>query len=170
MTAPADSGAAELTALDRRTVGTLLRAQRWAALATIGEGGAPHASMVAYAACPDLDALLMHLSRLARHTRNLLRDPAASLVISEPDRGGEDPQTLRRVSLQGRAHAVHAGDAAYREQRAAYLARLPRAAPRFDFPDFVLFRFEPSGGHYVAGFGRALDLDAAALRAAARGG
>ena len=169
MSAPADSSA-ELTALDRRTVSSLLRGQRWAALATIEDDGTPHASMVAYAASRDLDAFLMHLSRLARHTRNLLRNPAASLVISEPDRGGDDPQTLRRLTLHGHARAVPAGDAAYRELRAAYLVHLPRAAPRFDFPDFALFRFEPSSGLYVAGFGRALSLDAAALHAAARAG
>ncbi|HKJ76630.1 MAG TPA: pyridoxamine 5'-phosphate oxidase family protein, partial [Gammaproteobacteria bacterium] len=63
----------------------LLRQQRWAALASLGRDGRPLASMVAYAAEPDLSAFYLHLSRLAAHTGNRLATPEASLAISEPD-------------------------------------------------------------------------------------
>lgn len=64
----------------------LIRAQRWAALGTIG-GEGPLASMVAYVAEPDPANLLMFLSRLSQHTRNLLADPRASLAVAVPDSG-----------------------------------------------------------------------------------
>src|SRR5690242_11198017 len=60
-------------------IATLIRSQRVAALGTLrdpstglGQAGAPFVSMVAYAAEPDFGGLLLHLSRLAPHTKHLL--------------------------------------------------------------------------------------------------
>jgi hypothetical protein len=78
----------------------LIRGQRWAALGTMTRQD-PLASMVAYAPEPDFSGFLMHLSQLSRHTKNLLANPHASLAISEPETGAENPQTLVRVSIQG---------------------------------------------------------------------
>ncbi len=61
----------------------MIRNLRWGALATSGDQG-PMASMVSYAITPNLE-LLMFLSGLARHTRNLHDNPTASLVVSEAD-------------------------------------------------------------------------------------
>jgi len=145
----------------------LIGALRWAALATTGADGAAQASMVSYAPEPDLCAFVLHLSRLAGHTRNLLRDPRAALVIGEPDSGAGDPQTLARITLEGTA-AVLAPDApAYAPARALYLARLPDAEPRFEFADFLLFRFEVARARWVGGFARACTLSPRDLRAAA---
>ncbi|NJM13164.1 MAG: hypothetical protein HC889_16020 [Synechococcaceae cyanobacterium SM1_2_3] len=79
----------------------LIRNRRWAALASLGADG-PEASWVAYAPEADFNGFLLHLSTLSAHTRNLLADPRASLAISEPERDGEDPQTLARVMIQGK--------------------------------------------------------------------
>ena len=83
-----------------REAATLIRTQRWAALATADAGG-PFASMVAYAIEPSGTALLFHVSQLAQHTRNLLEHSRCSLVISEPDTSEGDPQRLQRVTLTG---------------------------------------------------------------------
>lgn len=139
-------------------VAALVRGQRWAALATVDEDGAPHASMVAYAPEADLAGLLLHLSRLARHTRYLLAQPQASLVISAPDTSTGDPQTLPRVAVDGLISAISPDDPAYAAARSCYLARLPDAEPRFDFADFMLLRFEPQNARYVGGFARAHSL------------
>lgn len=128
----------------------------------------PRASMVAYAPATDLGALVLHLSRLAGHTGNLLANPAAALAVSEPDGGRGDPQILRRVSLEGYARPVQGDHVEHAALREIYLGRLPRARPRFEFPDFVLFRFVPVRGHYVGGFGRAREFEAEALWARAR--
>ena len=145
-------------------VAALLRGQRQAALGTLRDG-APFVSMVAYAIEPDFAGLLLHLSRLAAHTRQLLADPRASLLICEGDDGRDDLQTLARITLAGSAAPVAADDAPAARER--YLARLPAAAPLFDFPDFLLFRFAPSEARYIGGFARAFTLTVEQLRAAA---
>ena len=145
---------------NRRDLVTLLRRQRWAALASVGGDGAPLASSVAYALDPDGHGFLLHLSRLAEHTRNLLQRAQASLVISEPDYGGGDPQTLARLSVQGQAVRLSPETPAFAIARAAYVAQLPDAEQRFGFTDFELFRLMPARGHYVGGFARAFPLDA----------
>jgi hypothetical protein len=140
----------------------LLQERRWAALATQGEEG-PLASMVAYAPLDDLSGVLMHLSRLARHTGNLKARPRASLAVTEPDPGEGDPQTLARLTLSGPVEAVPADDPRYPGLRALYLARLPSAEPLFGFSDFGLFLLRAEEANYVGGFARAYTLDAAGL-------
>ncbi len=135
------------------TVAGLLRGQRQAGLGTL-QGGAPFVSMVAYAAEPDFGGFLLHLSRLAPHTRALLADPHASLLVCEPDDGRADVQTLARVTLIGSAAPLDPAGEAYASAQALYLARLPAAQMLFSFPDFTLFRFVPSEARYVGGFAR----------------
>jgi len=140
----------------------LIRRQRWAALATADETGAPVASMVAYALHEG--TLLLHLSRLAAHTRHLLARTDGSLVISEPDRDDvTDPQTLARVSLTGAIRPLEAEGEEFCTARAAYLRRLPEADMRFGFSDFVLFRLTPEQARHVGGFARAATFSAAEL-------
>ncbi|MEJ2653175.1 MAG: pyridoxamine 5'-phosphate oxidase family protein [Gammaproteobacteria bacterium] len=145
----------------------LIRANRWAALATVGQG-APFASMVAYAVVPDLSRFVLHLSRLAPHTRNLFDDPRAALVISEPDDGRDDPQTLARVTIMGGVTAVDKAAADYADLRALYTARLPESPQRFEFADFSLFCLVPEDVRYVGGFGKAGNFSAAKLSELAR--
>lgn len=134
---------------------TLISTHRWAALASVDARHRPCASMVAYSFEPDSVSLLLHLSSLARHTRNLLENPQASLVISEPECIDSDPQTLARLSITGSAAIIPKDGEAYQLARRHYLQRLPDAAPRFDFADFSLFRLTIDDARFVGGFARA---------------
>jgi putative heme iron utilization protein len=147
-------------------VAALIRSQRVATLGTLREDS-PFVSMAAYAAEPDFGGLLLHLSRLAPHTKHLLAHPQAALLIHERDDERDDPQTLARITLVGAATPIAAESAAYAAARACYLAHLPAAAPLFDFPDFALFRFVPSEARYIGGFARAYTLTLAHLNQAA---
>lgn len=152
-----------MDAENRRNLVTLLRSQRWAALASTDNDGLPLASSVAYVLAPEGRGFLLHLSRLAEHTRNLLQRPDASLVIGAPDPGEGDPQILPRCSIQGWAVPLQPDSPAYRGARAAYVARLPDSEQRFGFSDFGLFLLQPARGQFVGGFARAFALDAAAV-------
>ena len=152
---------------NERDAAALVLENRWAALATIVDG-APLASMVAYAPEPGLASLVMHLCGLAAHTGALLREPRASLVISAPDPGAGDPQTIPRITLQGHAFPVERDAAEFEGAWRVYVERFPDAAPRLDLGDFVLFRFVPGEARFVGGFARAVTLDADRLRGAAR--
>lgn len=141
----------------------LIRSQRWAALATLSEEG-PLASMVAYVPEPGFGGFLLHLSRLAAHTRNLLHDARASLVITQADSGEGDPQTLARVSIQGRVTALSRDSKEFATARTAYVHRLPESEPLFGFGDFMLFRLQPAEVRYVGGFARAYTVSGGQLQ------
>ncbi|MBT8194214.1 MAG: pyridoxamine 5'-phosphate oxidase family protein [Acidimicrobiia bacterium] len=144
----------------------MLLGNRWAAMATLGSDG-PSASMVAYATEPDLTSLLLFLSGLSEHTRNLLAEPRLSLVISEADPGNDDPQTLARVSIKGTAAKLERTDAEFEAAWRIYLDRLPDAAPRIMLADFSLFRIVLTTVRYVGGFAQAGTIPLDRLSAAA---
>ena len=139
--------------------------ERWAALATAGDEG-PSASMVAYAIEPATLALVMHLSGLSAHTRQLLSTPRASLAISRPDPGQGDPQRLPRIGLTVTVQPLEPGSPEHAAASAAYLARFPDASMRFALADFVLFGCSIDAVRYVGGFARAASFDAPTFREA----
>lgn len=152
---------------EQRRLKRLLRDSRWAALATVRDDQ-PLASWVAFAAEEEFDGFILHLSRLALHTRYLLDNPRAALALSEPDSTAQpDPQLLARVSLQGQVTAVTHATPGYDRVRRLYLARLPEAAVQFELGDFALYRFVVETGRFVSGFGRAYRIGPAELRALA---
>ncbi|MEW5754677.1 MAG: pyridoxamine 5'-phosphate oxidase family protein [Pseudomonadota bacterium] len=142
----------------------LIRAQRWAALAT-QRNDEPFASMVAYVPAADLSHILLHLSRLAPHTQNLLKNANASLVISEPDTGQGDPQLLARVSISGEIQAFLPEAEGYAEAKKRYIARLPDAERLFGFGDFMLLKLMPRKIRFVGGFAQAHGITPEELRA-----
>jgi putative heme iron utilization protein len=144
---------------------SLISTQRWAALATVGEG--PLGSMVAYAVEPGLTGLLLFLSGLSAHTRRLLADGRASLAVSAPDPGHGDPQALPRVSLTGVVEVIERRSAEFPEAWERYVARFPEAGPRVGLGDFQLFRLRVEQARYVGGFAQAHTISGDRLRAAA---
>ena len=141
----------------RLDVARLIASQRWAAIATIGDG-VPHASMVAYAPEPVPGGLLMLLSGLSAHTQHMLDEPRVSLVIGAPDSGEGDPQQLPRVSLQGKVTEIPRDAEEFAVAATRYVRRFPNADMRLQLADFRLFRFEIDEARYVGGFARAFSL------------
>jgi len=129
----------------------LLREGLSGALATLMPGsGDPYCSLVNVATGHDGSPLLL-ISKLAIHTRNILADPRASLMLDERKAG--DPLEGARVMLMGRVAATDDANA-----RARYLARHPEAEMFAGFPDFAIYRMDIERAHLVAGFGRIVDL------------
>ncbi|MBS0291071.1 MAG: pyridoxamine 5'-phosphate oxidase family protein [Proteobacteria bacterium] len=147
----------------------LLTSRRTAALATLppaGDGSAQQAAMpmvsfVPFAVDVDAGAIVIHVSALAAHTRNLQQQPLVSLLIAAPEEPGQPVHALERVTVFGRATELAADDAA--ESRQAYLSRFPEAEPMTALPDFRFVQITPLGARHVAGFGAARDLSADAL-------
>jgi putative heme iron utilization protein len=135
----------------------LLRRARTATLATLNaDDGIPYASLVNVAT--DVRGLpLLLISTLAWHTRNLMADPRASLMIAEVPPSG-DALTGPRVSVMGRFMKVEEGSV-----RRRYLARHPAAELYAGFGDFAFWRMEPEQAHAVAGFGRIETIPAAEM-------
>lgn len=134
------------------TARCLLRAAVSATLATQSDGQ-PFASLVTHAVAPD-GALLMWLSTLSQHTRQLLRDPRCALM-AQGGAAEANPQTAPRVTVTGAAERIE--DAAL---KARWLGRHPYAALYAGFGDFALWRVAPQGGLLVGGFAAAHKLRA----------
>lgn len=129
---------------------TLLHLGKTGTLATLSRRhpGHPFASVMPYA----LDAQgrpLLLISAMAMHTHNLLADPRASLLVTQPG-GTGDPLAAGRVTVMGQACQFPASEAA--EARAAYLERHEAAKFWVDFEDFAFWRLDPLDVYFVGGF------------------
>src|SRR5919112_670783 len=75
------------------------------------------------------------ISALAEHTKNLERDPRASLLVAEG--GSADPLANGRVTMLGPCTRVE-GDGS--SARAAFLSAHPNSAYYADFRDFAFWK------------------------------
>lgn len=132
-----------------------MRALDRAALATALDGW-PYVSLVLVAAAHDGSPLLL-LSDLAEHTKNLKREPRASLLF-DGTAGLDDPLTGARVTVLGKLAPCDDP-----QLLARFTARHPAAALYAGFKDFRLYRFAVARAHLVAGFGRIVWIEAASL-------
>ena len=142
----------ELTVILRQ----LIHSRMIAALGTLHQV-VPFVSMVTYAAARD-GSLILHVSRLAAHTRDMLDSPEVSLLIAESEGSGKMPQALARVTVQGRAKMLDRDSEKYTDARAVYLSRFPDAAPLFEFSDFSIFVIKPVSARLIAGFSQAVTI------------
>ena len=101
------------------------------------------------------------VSTMAEHTRNLQRDPRASLLVAEG--GSKDPLANGRVTLLGPCAQVE-GDAG--RARTAFLATHPNAAYYVDFGDFAFWQLAVESIRYIGGYGQMSWVDAADWHAA----
>jgi putative heme iron utilization protein len=150
--------------LDISLARELLRVGGTASLATLEPDGCPFASYVVTAPAADGVPLTL-ISRLARHTQNLERDPRASLLFVRQPGAGDESMTAARLTITGRCLKTD-----NEEARRLFLARHPDARRYAGFGDFALYRFEVAAGHLVAGFGRIVEFTSEDLLGSASGG
>ena len=148
-----------MDARQARALRELLSRQEVAALGTLHKGE-PFVSMVPYALLPD-GALVVHVSRLASHTRDMEEHPGVSVMVMAERAADEPPQALARLTLQGEAQTLAPDAPGYAAARDAYLARFPASEPMFGFADFSLLRIAPRSARFVGGFAQAGSLTGA---------
>jgi putative heme iron utilization protein len=158
---PSTAGSPAITpAADQATIDearALLRSARKGALATLATvSGHPYASMVLVATEPDGSPLLL-ISRLAVHTRNLAADGRASVLIDGTP-AGADALAGARLTLVGTMQPSSTPTA-----RDRFLARHAGARLYADFPDFGTWSLTVERAHFIAGFGRIVELPWTAL-------
>lgn len=131
-----------------RTARQLLRAHRYGALGTLSKkfDGHPFTSITPYLVDHD-GSLLILISGLAEHTKNILNDSRVSLITHNQN----DPhiQTQGRVTVVG--HAVFQPDRERCGKR--YLRYFPEAQTYFAMADFNFYRITPLAIRYIGGFG-----------------
>jgi hypothetical protein len=130
---------------------TLMATKAFGSLATMSTEcpGFPFGSLVGYAV-DESGRPLLCLSSLAEHSRNMLADPRASLLVSEHE-GGTNLLALARVTLVGEMIRIDT------DERQACLDRYLAAHPAAfyaSFHDFSVYRLQVANVRYVGGFGR----------------
>jgi len=135
----------------------LLEAQRIAALGTL-HGEEPYVSMVPFALLAEGPDFVIHVSALAAHTKDMLANPKVSLLVIAPASAEIPPQATARLTIQGDAAQLDAGDARHEKAKRAYLDRFPQSAQTFALGDFSIFLVRPRMLRFVGGFAQAKSL------------
>ena len=134
---------------------SLLRKSRYGALATLmPKSGDPYSSLVNVASAPGGQPILL-ISKLARHTQNIARDPRVSVLLQDVTEG--EPLEEARIMVSGKAVKAEPDHDAVLRRR--FLSAHPAAETYSGFADFMFFTVEPSNVHLVAGFGRIVDVE-----------
>ena len=139
---------------------TLVAGATRGALSTIAADppGFPYGSVASYG-LDDRGNPVLFVSLMAEHTQNAMRDPRASLLVTEPVPDGADPLASGRVTLIGVLSPVTDDDRPTARDR--YLAANPTSAYYIDFGDFTFYRLDVQSIRYVGGYGRMSWVDPA---------
>jgi hypothetical protein len=119
--------------------------------------------MVPFAVDRTSGRLVIHVSGLAAHTRNLQAAPRVSLMVVQAEVTGEPVHALPRVTLDGMASVLAADSSTWAGARSAYLQRFPDVEYMTELGDFRFVAIAVSAARQVAGFGAARSLDAQEL-------
>lgn len=92
--------------------------------------------------------LLILISTIAEHTKNIQKNPHVSLIAFDP--ATPDIQAGARLTLLGEAIVTDKQDGAL---RARYLRYFPMAEQYFDMHDFLFHRINIRQARYIGGFG-----------------
>ena len=115
----------------------------------------PHISRIQLST--DVDGTIITLiSTLSAHTKCIVANPRAALLIGEPGKG--DPLAHPRISVPIVATAVEHGSADYLRIRNSHLQHYPKAELYVDFGDFSFFKLTPQSAALNGGFGKAYEL------------
>ena len=130
---------------------TLLHLGRIGSLSTLSrkQQGYPFGSVMPYGLDENGRPVFL-ISTMAMHTQNVQADPRSSLLVTQPDAGG-DPLGASRVTLVGNVVRIPEPEVA--EARKLYLERYPNSRNWVDFEDFSFYRMDVIDVYYVGGFG-----------------
>jgi len=141
-----------------RAIRELLDGQRVLALA-VNVDSQPYAGLLPFAVLPEYAGVLIHASRLSRHSQGLGEGGTVCVLLHEQLGPDSDPLQLKRASLDCRVHAIERGSEDWEHGRAAFLERFPKSRITFRLGDFTLYRLLFQQGLYVGGFGRAVEIE-----------
>ncbi|MDA8381905.1 MAG: DUF2470 domain-containing protein [Betaproteobacteria bacterium] len=131
-----------------------LRAQHYGVLSTVSRhlAGYPFGSVAPYVTDHEGGIILL-ISTIAEHTKNIDADPRVSLLVHE---SGQDIQANTRLTVLGEAARMEDQEA----PRGRYLRHFPDAVRYFETHDFFFYRVTPRVVRFIGGFGKVYWIDA----------
>lgn len=96
-------------------------------------------------------------SDLSAHTKSLIADNRASILLGEPPQKG-DPLAFARVSVIGTVEKITREHSGYVERRAFWLSKHPKSELYIDFGDFNFYVLNIERVALNGGFGKAFEM------------
>ena len=126
-------------------------------LATIGADGNPEASYAPYVWIERY--YYLYLSELARHTGNLIANPAISLLLIEAEEKSNNLFARQRIILQAKVIRIDRATDQFQLVMAEFKSRFGGFMDAIEpLQDFHLFQIKPQSGRFIRGFAQAYDL------------
>ncbi|NYT01200.1 MAG: pyridoxamine 5'-phosphate oxidase family protein [Methanosarcinales archaeon] len=137
-------------------ISDLLGSQPLAVLAT-EKGGQPYASLVAFAATPDLHSLIFATSRSTRKFANMQSSPHGALLVDNRTNHISDFRDGLAVTAAGKVGEVE--DDKKEEMAAIYLRKHPHLAWFLQSPNLALMSLQVSSYTLVSKFQCVVEMD-----------
>ena len=141
-----------------RAIRELMDEQRVLSLA-VNVDGVPVAGLLPFVVLPKYAGVMVHASKLSRHTRGLYDGASAGVLLHEQYAPGKDALQIKRASFECVVRPLERKSDAWVEGRGWYLERYPDSRITFNLGDFTLYCLEFQHGLYVGGFGRAVEIE-----------
>jgi len=104
--------------------------------------------------------LIIFISRLAVHTRDLLVNPMLGTMLIDDEQNSNNLFARCRVRYQCEAIAIEPDDEQYTALLDRYQDHHGKVVTLIrQLPDFILFRLIPKSGVFVVGFGEAYRIE-----------
>lgn len=109
-------------------------------------------------------SIYVYLSELAQHTKNLLANPTASLMVIADEAGSNNLFARQRLTLRAKAVEITTDNPQYHRILDEMESQLGNTLQVLrSLPDFHLFKFQVGDANYVQGFAKAYALQGPAL-------
>jgi len=127
-------------------------------LATLGENNEPHCGYTPF--IHDGKNLIIFVSQLAVHTRDLLVNPTLGTMLIDDEQDSNNLFARCRVRYQCEAQVIKPDEEQYTALLDRYQNRHGKVVTLIrQLPDFILFRLVPTSGVLVIGFGEAYRIE-----------
>jgi len=127
-------------------------------LATLDENNEPHCGYTPF--IYDGVDLIVFISQLAVHTRDLLVNPTLGAMLIDDEQNSNNLFARCRMRYQCKAEVIQPEEAQYNALLDRYQERHGKVVNLIrQLPDFVLFRLVPTSGLFVVGFGEAYRVE-----------
>jgi putative heme iron utilization protein len=135
----------------------LLSSTRVLSLAVLVDGE-PEAALLPFGLSPDLGAVYVQASALARHWRGLTAGARVGLLVHAPDAPDRDAMQLPRLMVQATVRILERETDEFATAAARFIDRFPGAKMTLNLEDFTLYELALGRGRYVEGFARAFNV------------
>ena len=126
-------------------------------LATIGADGNPEASYAPYVWIESY--YYLYLSNLARHTRNLIANPAIGLLLIEAEEKSSSLFARQRIILQAKVTRIDRDTDQFQLVMAGFKGQFGDFIDVIEpLQDFHLFQVKPQSGRFIRGLAQAYNL------------